>query len=119
MTRVVYLLAAIAVLAAVAVNMILAVNYNVAKINIVWEERCEEYDSCFKAFDMADAQIEAVCSMWDGECFTIGELCSGMMLQEVRYNILLYGNPFVDVIRKKNLNLCETEERIFMKGLSI
>lgn len=119
MKSVVYLLAAIAVLAAVAFNMILAVNYNVAKINIVWEERREEYDSCFKAFDMADAQIEAVCSMWNGECYTVGDFCTGRMLQEVRYNILLYGNPFVDVIRKKNLNLCEMEERILTKGLSI
>ena len=37
----------------------------------------------------------------------------------MRYNILLDGNQFVDVIRRKNLLLCEMEERILNKYLSI
>ena len=119
MKCVLYLLAAITVLAVIAVNMILAVNYNVAKINAVWEEKRAEYDNCFKAFNVADTQIDTVCNMWGGECFTIEDGCTCQTLQGMRYNILLDGNQFVDVVRRKNLLLCEMEERIITKSLSI
>lgn len=119
MRCVVYLMAAIAVLAVVAANMILTVNYNIAKINTEWEDKRVEYDNCFKAFDVADAQIDAVCNMWGEEFFTVDDICSYRLLRVVRYNILFNGNQFVDVIRRKNLLLCEMEERILTKILSI
>lgn len=119
MKCVLYLLAAIAVLAVVAVNMIVAVNYNVAKINTAWEEKRAEYDNCFRAFDVADVQIEAICNMWGGACFEVVGVCNGRVLQGMRYNILLDGNQFVDVIRRKNLLLCEMEERILTRIVSI
>lgn len=119
MKCVLYLPAAIAVLVVVAVNMILTLNFNVEKINTEWEVKRAGYDNCFKAFDVADVQIEAVCNMWEVACFEVGDVCTGRVLQGMRYNILLDGNQFVDVIRRKNLLLCEMEERILNKYLSI
>lgn len=119
MKTVLYTIAAIAVAAAVAVNAMITVNFNVAKIYSEWYERRADYDNCFKAFGLAAKQIEAICDRWGGECFTIKDACAKETQQEVRYSILLYGNPFVNVIRDKNLFLCELEERIILKMASI
>lgn len=115
----IYVSAALTVIAAVVVNLVLAVDYNVAKIYVAWEKKRVEYDNCFKAFGIADIQIKAIIERWSNIHFMIDEVCAERQRHEPRYDILLDGNDFVSVIRKKNLHLCRMEEELLTKVLSI
>lgn len=115
----IYLSAALTVMTVVVVNMVLAVDYNVAKIYTAWETKRDEFDNCFKAFDIADIQIEAIIERWGDNQLTVGEVCSVRQQQDSRYDILLNGNSLVSVIRAKNARLCQMEEALLTKGLSL
>ena len=115
----IYVSVALTVITVVVVNMALAVDYNVAKIYTVWEEKRAEYDNCFKAFGIADIQIKAIIERWSNIHFTMEEVCAERQRHETRYDILLDGNDFVSVVRKKNAHLCRMEEELLTKVLSI
>lgn len=115
----IYVSVALTVITVVVVNMVLAVDYNVAKIYVAWEEKRAEYDNCFKAFGIADIQIKAVIERWSNIHFTMEEVCAERQRHEPRYDILLDGNDFVSVVRKKNAHLCRMEEELLTKVLSI